>query len=401
MMYLNISFKFDMELICGDRLDDGNLKSAEITLGWEASDDFNISIVEDDFNAHERFINPDSTGIAFSLSEAYSSAIYFSFYNSIDDIWFTPIEILPSNDLIIDLSSDNLKLLDLTNGLYYIYIYSLTGNNSFTFPFTKKIIIDKEHPLLVSLTPTTLLSQISIDDATELNSIHSISDGEIFYLNISDYPVGTNSDSIFTFINDTSIDVSENDGKKIFNNLDIKVSFSINEESINEEIQVFPMLTDIPTNHLYTFEMPTITTDSSKIILDIDYIISDQASNSMSYFTRYYYYPSSNNLDEYLISEIFNYPNPFSSSTGEGTSIRYTLAKDASNENGKYLIFDSNGELIWYYNLKGPELSKGTHTINWNGKMQNNIFLSSGIYFGFMEIGSKIIKHKIAVINYE
>ena len=398
---LYISLKLDQVDCELNRLDGDASKSAKISLGWAAADNFNISITSNNSNVNERFINPDSTGIIFELSDIYLPEIYFTFYNSIEDIWFNPIPKISSNDSTINLSTEDLKSLDLISGLYYLYIYSLNENGSFTFPFTKKIIIDKQKPILVSLTPTTLLSETRIDQFSESKSIHSISDGENFYLSITDYPVGANSDSIFTFINDISIDVSENDGKKIFNNIDVNVLFTINEEPIIEEIKVLSIITNNPNNYLYTFEMPIIITDSSKVILDIDYTISDKASNSVSYFARYHYYPSSNNYDNHLISEIFNYPNPFSSYSGEGTNIRYTLANDASNKKGKYIVFNSNGELIWYYTLKASDLSLGTHSVYWDGKMQNNHFLSNGIYFGFLEIGNKIIKHKIVVMNNE
>jgi flagellar hook assembly protein FlgD len=94
---------------------------------------------------------------------------------------------------------------------------------------------------------------------------------------------------------------------------------------------------------------------------------------------------------------MFNYPNPFSSTAGDGTHIRYTLLSESSS--GKLIILDSSGNLVYIYNLVSNELNAGTHTIFWDGLSIFNHRLSPGVYFGFLDFNGEIVKSKIAVIN--
>ncbi len=98
-----------------------------------------------------------------------------------------------------------------------------------------------------------------------------------------------------------------------------------------------------------------------------------------------------------LVDRIFNYPNPFGSVDG-GTQIRYILTNDA--QNGKYVIFDAKGELVYHYSLSENDLLKGTHTISWSGKYLNDKYvLATGVYFGFLDIDDTVSKHKLVIMN--
>ena len=98
-----------------------------------------------------------------------------------------------------------------------------------------------------------------------------------------------------------------------------------------------------------------------------------------------------------VADKMFNYPNPFSSTAGSGTNIRYTLLSESSS--GKLIILNSGGNLVYLYNLVGDELTAGTHTIFWDGLSIFNYKLSPGVYFGFLDFNGEIIRSKIAVID--
>ena len=98
-----------------------------------------------------------------------------------------------------------------------------------------------------------------------------------------------------------------------------------------------------------------------------------------------------------VADKMFNYPNPFSISSGSGTKIRYTLL--SSNASGKLIVLDSSGDLVFLYKLTASELTAGTHIIEWNGLSIFGNTLAPGVYFGFLDFNGQIIRSKIAVIN--
>ncbi len=69
-----------------------------------------------------------------------------------------------------------------------------------------------------------------------------------------------------------------------------------------------------------------------------------------------------------------NYPNPFNPST----TIKFSVKE---NNNAKLTIYNISGQSIKHY----PKFKSGNHTIEWNGKDDNNISVSSGIYFYKLE----------------
>jgi len=97
-------------------------------------------------------------------------------------------------------------------------------------------------------------------------------------------------------------------------------------------------------------------------------------------------------------SELFNYPNPFNVANGEITNIRYVITKDDLSK-GKFVVFDAGGDIVHYNGL--INVSKGTHDdLVWDGTDINGNRLSSGVYFGFLEIeDDKPLRVKIVIIN--
>ncbi len=78
-------------------------------------------------------------------------------------------------------------------------------------------------------------------------------------------------------------------------------------------------------------------------------------------------------VKDYLIAQ--NYPNPFNSST----IISYTIPQNLNNTQVELKIYDIQGRLI--KTLVNDVLSSGNYLTRWDGKNNNGITISSGIYF--------------------
>ena len=76
----------------------------------------------------------------------------------------------------------------------------------------------------------------------------------------------------------------------------------------------------------------------------------------------------------------YNYPNPFNPTT----TISYSLAEDNFVE---LEIFNVKGQLV--KTLVAEQKSAGMHSVEWNGKDDNNKTVSSGIYFYKMQAGGR------------
>jgi hypothetical protein len=129
--------------------------------------------------------------------------------------------------------------------------------------------------------------------------------------------------------------------------------------------------------------------------LNIELRLEDYAANMWNGSFQYTLRTGREGKD--LAEKMFNFPNPFSSTSGEGTNIRYTLLSDRSA--GKLVVFDSSGDLVYRHVLDDSELKAGTHTFFWEGYSLFGYRLAPGIYFGFLEVDGEIVKSKIAVIN--
>jgi flagellar hook capping protein FlgD len=74
---------------------------------------------------------------------------------------------------------------------------------------------------------------------------------------------------------------------------------------------------------------------------------------------------------------IMNFPNPFP--PGGITNIRYSLPEEA--QNGKIVIFDAGGDMVFFKDLNNGELERGEHTFQWDGRDLFGNILARGIYF--------------------
>ena len=91
-----------------------------------------------------------------------------------------------------------------------------------------------------------------------------------------------------------------------------------------------------------------------------------------------------------LITLHGNYPNPFNPTT----TISFSLIKDSNVE-------------ISVYNIKGQKVTKlvdkhfenGSHTVTWNGKDNNNKYVSTGIYFYKISAGRSSAMKKMLLLK--
>ena len=113
----------------------------------------------------------------------------------------------------------------------------------------------------------------------------------------------------------------------------------------------------------------TIVTTSANIIINSSTSVAD--INKESY---------------YLLQ---NSPNPFS----ENTHITFNLPE---SQKVNVVIFNLLGEEV--YNFSGT-YSKGTHSLNWDGKNQYNKALSNGNYLLKMQAGDFIANRKLILIR--
>jgi len=85
-------------------------------------------------------------------------------------------------------------------------------------------------------------------------------------------------------------------------------------------------------------------------------------------------------IEETVKNALFeNYPNPFNPST----TITYTLAESGHT---RLDVFNSLGQRI--LTLFDGAQSAGVHAVNWDGRDENGLAVSGGIYFYRLQSGS-------------
>ncbi len=93
-------------------------------------------------------------------------------------------------------------------------------------------------------------------------------------------------------------------------------------------------------------------------------------------------------LIKYIIEQ--NYPNPFNSST----QIRFSISKSTDV---RIEIYNISGQLI--KTIINERLSKGFHSVIWNGNNEQGIKVSSGLYIYRMVVKNQSISRKLLLIN--
>jgi len=126
----------------------------------------------------------------------------------------------------------------------------------------------------------------------------------------------------------------------------------------------------------YAFEFGRLSKDEKElfIYIDGDILSSPQIEVSYELFSRDGAAGNGiielGNPDEFRLYQ--NYPNPFSNQT----TIKYDIAEATSV---KIYIYNTVGQLV--KTIDQGENSIGTHTVDWDGKNDDDETLSSGVYF--------------------
>jgi hypothetical protein len=88
-----------------------------------------------------------------------------------------------------------------------------------------------------------------------------------------------------------------------------------------------------------------------------------------------------------------NYPNPFN----PYTVIRFFVPAEMSNTNVEFTIYDIQGKIV--KRLVNDKLSTGNYVMKWEGVNDNNLKVSSGVYFCRGKIGEKAITIKMVMLK--
>lgn len=87
---------------------------------------------------------------------------------------------------------------------------------------------------------------------------------------------------------------------------------------------------------------------------------------------------------------ISSYPNPFS----DRVTIEYEIPHDATLE---LSIYNASGQRVAV--LQQGERAAGMHTLTWDGRSDNGMPLSSGMYFVDMQAGAFVANHQILLVR--
>jgi len=100
---------------------------------------------------------------------------------------------------------------------------------------------------------------------------------------------------------------------------------------------------------------------------------------------------SDDNLVDLMEMKLENYPNPFNPET----TISFTTP--SSTENTEISIYNINGKHV--KTLVNEILSKGQHSVVWNGTDDKDQPVSSGIYLALINSGNYVSTHKMILLK--
>ncbi|MCD4817803.1 MAG: T9SS type A sorting domain-containing protein [Candidatus Cloacimonetes bacterium] len=216
---------------------------------------------------------------------------------------------------------------------------------------------------------------------------------------------GNNTDYQASALNCSNSDCTFTDNLIINNDTrGIKLSGStfpiMNHNDIfgNEEYDVYCQFTDnsqpIDFTGNYWGEETTIEMENSTYPTNITKIYDYNDDAQLALINYQEWLPNSINSSteeneiptSLLISNLINYPNPFNPST----TICFTLMKDTSNS--ELSIYNIKGQKVKTL-IKG-KLKQGNHTFIWEGKNENNVSITSGIYLYQFKVDGKPVTIK-------
>tara|TARA_B100000959_G_scaffold232635_1_gene249628 strand:- start:1265 stop:5335 length:4071 start_codon:yes stop_codon:yes gene_type:complete len=288
---------------------------------------------------------------------------------------------------VVDNNKIRLNLDQLLNnekdGLYKITLMFNYFSDTSSIPFQRYYLLDRTSPDIYQFSPFPgQKSDGSGQDITVNDTLGLyITDGPVYFdIQGVIYPDSGTFPIDLTYIFD--------------NQKTIQYGLSINNN--NFAFQADSFMVDSSLNGHYSIDNNLYQSNLINQSGDLSYAftIRDKAGNSNNIDVLFYLVLNQNSANAHF----FNYPNPFSPRNSEITNFRYTLLKDT--EWGKLFIFDSNGDLVYLYQLKEYELSSGTHNILWDGNSIYGSKLANGVYFSIIEFPkNKTRFNKIAVIN--
>ena len=334
------------------------------------------------FNSLEQTINIPE--------EYFDSACYSVIYRNADQV-------------INQGSFDNALLLsdmveDLESGLYWVVIDECNSsclNRSNTMPVSFNFIYDDIAPKLETINNFSGLGRDGfghqyyyLEDFNYAYTDNIIIDDETVYINNQQYQIPINmTDSI-----------------SVVKKLVIK---EINQEDIiyNDSDVLLPQLMDDFIFDAITFQdliysFPGMLTNQNTYA-DLIYTLTDQAGNeSIDTLKLTVVFES-----EDLVSDMYNYPNPFKTvDSNSGTTIRYMLSEDTNDL--RFVILDGSSRVIKDIEFNENYKTMGTHHYYFDGKDNMGNMLSSGVYYGFLEVNGVVktaspgpISHAINGIN--
>ena len=322
---------------------------------------------------NSRYYNPNSRDFSIRFENPISGTVQYQFYNS------SLGETLPEYTTEPQVGIDSVQVPgahflenEFPEGIYSIKAL-IERSGEFSFPFIKDILLDSSPPVVDGISPLPGLRE-------DKTSGHIITDHDTLQLWLKEAPIWVVADDYNGFSFSNSISYS----------LDIVID---GMDTLSVDSGAVDLSHDFSAK--IDYHLRDILPNSKDGFLNIELRLEDYAANMWNGSFQYTLRTGREGKD--LAEKMFNFPNPFSSTSGEGTNIRYTLLSDRSA--GKLVVFDSSGDLVYRHVLDDSELKAGTHTFFWEGYSLFGYRLAPGIYFGFLEVDGEIVKSKIAVIN--
>ena len=322
-------------------------------------------------NHRSRYFNPDSNDFSIGFESNIEGNVTFEFVHIASDSSLPGITNAEFDNDMVKVSSSHFLENNFPEGLYSIQTI-VAQSNQYSFPVFKNMLLDKTAPVIDAISPLPGLREDKI-------SGHIISNSDTVIFKVKDTPFWSiDENNSFSYYESLSYGL-----EIIMDDLD---TIFIDSGLINVD-DYFMAEIDYDLKEI----LPGAKEGSMRIQLNLNDNTGNKGKGSFLFTLQ------TNVGGKIVADKMFNYPNPFSSTAGSGTNIRYTLLSESSS--GKLIILNSGGNLVYLYNLVGDELTAGTHTIFWDGLSIFNYKLSPGVYFGFLDFNGEIIRSKIAIIN--
>ncbi|MBT7580401.1 MAG: hypothetical protein HN633_16675, partial [Candidatus Marinimicrobia bacterium] len=394
--YSNTSFDYSLNVQKAEGSDshfsDVKLRSTDTSsINWSF---YNPEVIH--FNKRERIISStELSSFELNLGGEFPDSVYLQIRGDrteLDSLWK-----INSIDSSLVFGS---YIESLENDLYDVMLFSQDMNVKGMVPIYRQFIVDNDGPKISKIIPTAGISksggghEISRKDLIEIN----YSDQIVGWLNSTpqlmkpsiNQSINQSEVTTFPFPDSLSLDMFIKWG--IHNIYSDSTKFSTKTIRPGELEETWSIRVD----SLVTLILDSDSTmsDAEMISAELRIVISDYTENKVSESVEYSILMGNATLG----GEVFNYPNPFSTVTGENTKIHYVIGREGVSS-GKFLIIDSGGDVVYINNEISLDI--GTHEdLIWDGKDLFGNKMASGIYFGYLRIDDEDpVRIKIAIVN--